>query len=198
MLRRIIFVLALLIGGLFMSLPFAVATQESATEGDLPPPDEHMQELAWFIGEWDVKSHLLMDADKDEWLDEDLHTIHTYELGGHLIFEHFFGPLGGEPFEAWSLRRYNPNTSKWEQRWVDTAPGGFAHWTGTYADNQFIGFANRFLDDEGNVKGDNAVREVFDNITENSYSWRYEETKDGGQKWKVTWTLEYTRAESGG
>lgn len=179
-----------------MSLPILASAQDSTTGGELPPPDEHMQELAWFIGEWNVKSHMLMDADKDEWLDEDLHTIHTYEMGGHLIFEHFFGPLGGEPFEAWSLRRYNPTSSKWEQRWVDTAPGGFANWEGSYADNQFIGYASRFLDETGGIKGDKAVREVFDNITENSFSWRYEDTEDGGKNWRVTWTLEYTRVGS--
>ncbi|MEZ4669835.1 MAG: DUF1579 family protein [Anaerolineae bacterium] len=194
--RKYVVAFVLLIGGLLMALPLMTFAQDEAMGGDLPAPDEHMQELSWFIGKWNVKSNMLMDADKDEWLEEDLHTVHSYEMGGHLIFEHFFGPLGGEAFEAWSLRKYNPNSGKWEQRWVDTSPGGFANWTGSYADSQFIGFANRFLDDDGNINGDRAVREVFDNITENGFSWRYEETNDGGANWKVTWTLEYTRAES--
>ncbi|MBL8134076.1 MAG: DUF1579 family protein [Anaerolineae bacterium] len=162
---------------------------------ELPPPNEHMQDLSWFIGEWDVTSRMLMDAGTGEWLEEPLHTVHTYEMGGHIIFEHFFGPLGGEPFEAWSLRKYNENSGKWEQRWVDTAPGGFANWIGSYADNQFIGYAMRFINDDGSIKDQTAYREVFDNITEDGFSWRFEQTEDGGATWTVTWTLEYVRAD---
>lgn len=164
--------------------------------GDLPEPDPHMQDLSWFIGNWDVHSRLLVDPESDTWVDEDLHTEHSYELGGHLIFEHFGGPLGGEPFEAWSLRKYNPNTGNWEQRWVDVSPGGFANWLGRWDEeaNTFTGYAMRFIDDEFNITGDMAAREVFDNITEDGFDWRYEQTSDGGETWTVTWTLEYRRA----
>lgn len=172
---------------------------ESASGVILTPPDPHMRELAWFIGEWHVQSRMLTDPANDRWLEETLHTRHTYELGGHLIFEHFFGPLNGEPFEAWSLRKYNPTSGKWEQRWVDTSPGGFANWLGSYdaASHTFTGYAQRFLDDDGQIKGDKAHREIFDHITDDSFSWRFESTEDGGQTWRVGWTLEYRRADEG-
>lgn len=126
--------------------------------------------------------------------EEDLHTEHTYEMGGHLIFEHFFGPLGGEPFEAWSLRKYDAKTGKWEQRWVDTTPGGFYHWVGAWdaETNTFTGYAARYLDQDGQIVGEQAIREVFDKITDNSFAWRLENTADGGKTWTVTWTLDYT------
>jgi hypothetical protein len=186
----------LLLAGMLVMVVVALAAAQD--EGDmmeqqLPEPPPEMQQLAWFIGEWDVKSRYLTDAENDVWLEEDLHTVHTYELNGNLIFEHFYGPFGGEPFEAWSLRKYNVNTGKWEQRWVDTQAGGFANWVGSYADDMFMGYAARFVDEDGKITGDQAVREVFDNITPDSFSWRYEQTKDGGATWEVTWTLEYTR-----
>lgn len=180
------------------ALVMTVHAQDETTNAPLPEPDAAMQELGWFIGEWDVVSRMLMDADNDEWLEEELRTVHTYELGGHLIFEHFFGPLGGAPFEAWSLRTYDVNTGIWQQRWVDTSPGHFAHWQGSFdaEANTFTGYAARFLDDRGNIEGSVAVREIFDNITDESFSWRFERTNDGGETWFVTWTLEYTRAAS--
>jgi hypothetical protein len=187
-------IFTIVMAGIFLLGGIMALAQEEMMQ-QLPAPDEHMQEMAWFIGNWNIKSRMLMDAAKDEWIDEDLHSIHTYELGGHLIFEHFFGPLGGEPFEAWSLRAYNESTGKWEQRWVDSSPGGFANWVGSYKEGEFMGFAQRFLDDEGNIKDKQAYREVFDNITEDSYAWRYEVTEDGGATWKVTWTLDYVRAD---
>ncbi len=194
--RHFKIVLVLMIGGLLSMALIAVA-QDTMTEQELPAPDEHMQDLAWFIGEWNVKSRMLMDAAKDEWLEEQLHTIHTYELGGNIIFEHFIGPLAGNPFEAWSLRKYNVNSGRWEQRWVDTDPGGFANWLGTWdADtNSFTGYAMRFIDDNFALTGDNGAREIFDNITEDGFAWRYETTSDGGATWAVTWTLDYVRAE---
>jgi hypothetical protein len=151
-----------------------------------------MQQLAWFIGEWQI--HSRVKTDEDKWLEETARAVHTYELGGHLIFEHYFGPFRGEPFEAWSLRKYNPDINKWEQRWVDTSMGGFAQWTGTFADGTYIGYANRVMNDDGTLK-DKAMREVFDNITPDRFSWRYEQTTDSGKTWTVTWTLEYTRVK---
>ncbi|MBK8026988.1 MAG: DUF1579 family protein [Chloroflexi bacterium] len=187
---------------LIIALVFAAASVSAQDDsdfagGDLPEPDPHMQDLSWFIGEWDVHSRMLMNADTGEWLEEDLRTEHTHELGGNLIFEHFGGPLGGEPFEAWSLRKYNVNSGNWEQRWVDVAPGGFANWLGRWdmETSTFTGYAMRFIDTDFNLTGQDGAREVFDNITEEGFDWRYEQTSDGGQTWNVTWTLEYRRAQ---
>ncbi|MFN8528725.1 MAG: DUF1579 family protein [Anaerolineae bacterium] len=186
---------------LVLALVFSVASlraQEDTmfTGGALPDPDPHMQDLSWFIGEWDVHSHMLLNADTDEWIDEDLHTIHTYEMGGNLIFEHFGGPLGGTPFEGWSLRKYNPTTGNWEQRWVDVSAGGFANWMGRWdaETNAFAGYAMRFIDSDFNLTGETGAREIFDNITEDGFDWRYEQTSDSGATWDVTWTLRYDRA----
>jgi hypothetical protein len=186
----------LIVAGISAALLKAQDDDTTFTGGALPEPDSHMQDLAWFIGEWEVHSRMLMNAETDEWLEEDLRAVHTYELGGNLIFEHFGGPLGGTPFEAWSLRKYNVNTGNWEQRWVDVSPGGFANWLGQWnAETQtFTGYAMRFIDDEFNLTGNDGAREIFDNITEAGFDWRYEQTSDGGENWNITWTLQYRRS----
>ncbi|HEX2623072.1 MAG TPA: DUF1579 family protein [Phototrophicaceae bacterium] len=165
------------------------------TNNPLPDADAHMQDLAWFLGNWTIQSRTLVDRERDEWLEETLCAEHTLELGGHLIFEHFFGPMNGTPFEAWSLRKYNDQTGKWEQRWVDTSPGGFANWIGMWSasDQRFIGYAARFVDDQLQLTGTDGMREIFDQIAEDRFAWRLEQTRDGGSTWKIIWTLVYTR-----
>ena len=152
-----------------------------------------MQQLDWFIGHWAVVSRSLQDD--DGWLEERLTTEHRWIMGGHVIFEHFGGPVFGQPFEAWSLRKYNTQTNQWEQRWVDTTPGGFADWTGTWdaAHRTFTGHPNRVLNADGTLKT-KAAREVFYDITAEHFLWKYERTEDGGRTWEPVWTLDYTRA----
>lgn len=171
------------------------AQNDSHPNSPLPEADEHMRDFAWFIGHWDVQSHLLVDAENDEWLQESLRTIHTYQMNGHIIFEHFFGPVGGEPLEAWSIRKYNARTGRWQQRWMDTSTPFIMNWNGTFNDaGEFVGYNEFYLNDEFELAGETGTREIFDNIAEDSFSWRYETTRDGGETWTVTWRLEYTRA----
>jgi hypothetical protein len=158
----------------------------------LPPPITEMSQLKWFIGQWVVVSRYL--NDDQEWVEETIRAEHTPILGGHVIFEHFGGPLFGKPFEAWSLRKFNPNSGQWEQRWVDVTPGGFADWTGQWSANEhtFTGHPNRVLNDDGSLK-DSAAREMFYDITDDRFAWKYERTEDGGKSWRAIWTLAYTR-----
>jgi hypothetical protein len=181
----------LLIGFVLLALTSAAHAQEDSMSNELPPPAEEMQQLSWFIGKWDVTSRFLNEG---EWIEEHLTTDHTLILGGHVIFEHFGGPVFQAPFEAWSLRKYNVNTGMWDQRWVDVSPGGFADWSGSWDEETqtYTGYANRYLNEDRSVQ-QTAIREVFSDITEDSFAWRYETTEDGGETWTVTWTLDYVR-----
>lgn len=177
-------------------LTFTASASAQDDTGALPPPDENMRMFDWFLGEWNVTSRVLIDPENDEWLEEELHTVHTSEMGGHIIFEHFFGPLGGEPFEAWSIRKYNADTGRWQQRWMDTSTAPILTWGGTFnEDGEYVGYNESYLDSEFNLAGERGAREIFYNITDDSFDWRYETTSDGGDTWTVTWTLEYVRAE---
>lgn len=158
----------------------------------LPAAPAEMKMMEWFIGRWDVISR--SKNQEGDWLEESLTTNHSLILGGHAILEHFGGPLMGKPFEAWSLRKYNPSEERWEQRWVDTTPAGFADWTGQWDEEtrQFIGNPNRVLSPDGALNAQ-AVREVFFDIEDDRFSWKYETTEDGGDTWALSWSLEYRR-----
>lgn len=161
----------------------------------MPTAEEH--QLDWFIGDWDVASRLLMDVDADEWLEETVTSTVTPMIGGHALLETFSGTYGGDAFEGMSVRTYNATLGKWEQRWTDISGGGFAEYTGEYnaETGEFIGVSNQsFVPEADGGPGENiGIREVFFNIEPDHFSWRLERTRDGGENWRVIWTLEYTR-----
>jgi hypothetical protein len=196
--KRIVKSIAVIGMILFMVYLPAAAQDGGGDNTPLPDPNENMTQMDWFIGEWDIESRMLIDPANDQWLEESLTAVHTSELNGHIILEHFIGPLGGEPFEAWSIRKYNSNTERWQQRWMDTSTPFIINWGGTYDEetNEYIGYGEFFLDENFEIAGDRAVREIFYDITEDSFLWRYETTEDGGETWAVTWTLAYTRQQN--
>ena len=163
---------------------------------ELPARHERMADLDWFLGLWSVHSRT-RDAENPElWHEETLFAEHTAELNGNLIWEHFFGPVQGQPYEAWSLRKYDASRDRWLQKWADSAPGGMIlNWSGTWdeAARTYIGYGEAHLNPDYTLKGDKGNREIFDNIRPDAFSWRLETTADGGATWTVTWTLEYTR-----
>lgn len=148
--------------------------------------------MDWFLGTWEVVSRSL--NKEGEWGEEVLRAEHTSILGGHAIFEHMDGRLMDQQFEAWSIRKFNPQETRWEQRWVDTTPGGFADWTGNWHNDNstFVGHPNRAITPDG--LADDAVREVFFDINDDRFSWKYETSENAGTDWTMKWSLEYTRA----
>lgn len=194
---RKIIVVSVVVVLVVITMAVVSAQNDTGDNAPLPEPHENMSQFDWFLGEWEVVSRILVDAETDEWLEETLRTVHTSEMNGHIIFEHFVGPLGGEPYEAWSIRKYNANSDRWQQKWMDTSTPFIANWGGTFnaEEGEYVGYNEFFLDENYEMKGDTAAREVFFDITDDSFSWRYESTRDGGETWTVGWTLEYTRIE---
>ena len=57
----------------------------------LPAPDPHMHDLAWFLGEWSIFSRTFQAEPAGTWAEETIFAVHSAELGGNMIWEHFFG-----------------------------------------------------------------------------------------------------------
>lgn len=194
--RTLFITSALLMTGLFASL-FAIATdaQDATEEAMMAEPPAESHQLDWFIGEWEVQSRLKMSDDPEEWLEETVQSTVTPIIGDFALMETYTGTFGGTPIDAVSLRTYNSNIGKWQQRWIDNTSPGFAHYTGEYADGQFIGTSDASFksEEEGGRGENNGTREVFYDIEDDRFSWRLETTTDGGETWMPVWYLEYTR-----
>ncbi|MEP7290409.1 MAG: DUF1579 family protein [Chloroflexota bacterium] len=168
-----------------------------------PTPEPYVltdanHQLDWFIGSWDVQSRLLIDSDTDQWMEETATSTVEPIIGGFALLERFDGTYGGTPIQAVSVRIYNSSISKWQQRWTDSTSPGFAPYTGQFIDGEFIAYSDSGYSPEieGGTGEDKTVgaREVFFDIEEDHFSWRWETSYDGGETWDAVWTLEYTRA----
>ena len=161
-------------------------TNQTTTKKENTPATE-MHQLDWFIGEWHVKSRI---KTEEGWAADDLESSIQPMLDGHALLEKFWGTLDGEPINAMSMRVYSPDNERWEQAWLDTSGKRIGVFYGEYKNKQFIGRSQQsVLNPEEERQG----REVFYNITEDGFDWRYEGSKDSGKTWKVVWELVYTR-----
>lgn len=175
--KSYIFLLALLVclGVLFHS------TYAQSSLDELSPE----QYFDFWLGTWDLT-----------WEDADGTTASGTNriervLDGKVIKENFVAHSGAyEGFKGKSYSVYNFRTDQWKQTWVDN--------NGDYLDfkGEFEGDKRMFM-----RKGINPQREeilqrmVFYDITQNSLTWDWEISEDGGETWQLRWRIFYKRAE---
>jgi len=76
----------------------------------------------------------------------------------------------------------------WRQAWADNQGGFFAFTASVDGDKRIFATELRAEDDQ--LKGQ---RMVFYAITKDAFTWDWEGTTDGGQRWKLLWRLQYRR-----
>lgn len=90
-----------------------------------------------------------------------------------------------------SISVYNPQTQVWKQAWADNQ-GGYFDFTGITKNGQRI-----FQTDERNLSDGRKIiqRMRFYDIEEESLTWDWESSFDGGESWALTWRIFYQRVE---
>lgn len=107
-------------------------------------------------------------------------------LDGKVLQEHFHDPSTN--FKGTSISVFNPVTKVWHQAWADNQ-GGYYNFIGeTLGDKRIFKTLPK-------TKGTKVIvqRMVFYNITEQSMTWDWESSNDGGLNWNLNWRIEYTR-----
>jgi hypothetical protein len=110
-------------------------------------------------------------------------------LGGKVLEENFKILSGkNKGFIGQSYSVYHSPSGKWKQAWVDNQGGYF----------DFDGSKNgdRVFFSTSPVERNNSIivqRMVFYDIHENSFTWDWELSKDGGESWNLQWRIFYTR-----
>ncbi len=80
------------------------------------------------------------------------------------------------------------NLNEWKQTWVDNQ-GGYLDFTGNFNNNKMI-LHRSAIDKNGNKF---MQRMIYYNITENSFDWNWEISKDNGKTWNSRWQIHYSR-----
>jgi hypothetical protein len=139
----------------------------------------------FWVGQW-----------KAEWKQADgsigtgTNTI-TKVLDDAVIEENFEITGGAQAgFKGKSLSVFNPNTRTWHQAWVDNQ-NSYLNFIGEVDGDRKI-FHTIPVEKDGKIS---TQRMVFYNIQEDSFTWDWEGTKDGGKNWTLLWRIHYTRID---
>ena len=113
----------------------------------------------------------------------------TKILDGKVIQEDFKILEGANNgFLGTSISVYNPRKQSWHQAWADNN-GGYYDFIGEVLPDKKI-FKTKPIEKDGQVI---IQRMVFYDIKEDSFTWDWEGTKDGGKTWNLLWRINYTR-----
>jgi len=137
-------------------------------------------EYDFWVGEWTVS-----------WKNKDgTNILGTNKiektLDGKVLQEYFHDPSTN--FKGTSLSVFDPKTKLWHQAWADNQ-GGYYNFIGETIENRKI-FKTPPVTTNETVY---IQRMVFYNITNNSMTWDWESTTDGGKNWTLNWRVEYAR-----
>lgn len=146
-------------------------------------PDNPEDYYNFWVGHWEVS-----------WEEANGQTgkgTNTVEktLDGKVIQEHFKileGEMKG--FKGTSISVYQPQLGRWKQAWADNN-GGYFDFEGDVEGEKII-FKTAVSQKDGKEM---ISRMVFYNIQENSLTWDWESSIDGGQTWKLNWRIFYKR-----
>jgi len=110
-------------------------------------------------------------------------------LDGKVIKENFEAHSGAyKGFTGKSYSVYNPRSGEWKQTWVDNS-SGYLNFTGEFDGNKRI-FKRKGINPQGKEL---LQRMVFNQITENSLTWDWEISENGGDSWQLRWRIFYER-----
>ncbi len=113
----------------------------------------------------------------------------TKEFSGWVIHEKFSITDGASKgFEGGSWTVYDKQKQKWFQTWVDNS--------GAYLDfeGKLDGEKRIFERSNINKKGQSVIqRMVFKDITQENFTWDWENSSDNGKTWTLNWQILYKR-----
>ena len=160
-------------------LPICLAAQAPESE---QIPEEYFD---FWVGEW----NLTWEA-PDGSVERGFNKIEKI-LDGKVLLENFKaldGRFAGYQGKSFSV--FHPRSKTWKQTWVDSN-GGYLDFVGK------IDGDRRIFHRDG--KGPNGApvkqRMVFYDITDDSLTWDWELSKDGGKTWELQWRIHYERVK---
>jgi hypothetical protein len=137
--------------------------------------------MDFWVGTWDAR----WEAGPGTPAGAGTNTI-TREYGNCVIQEQFDGGPATGNLIGHSVSVYHASARMWRQTWVDNQGGYFAL-TGGQEGDRFV-LTNTQLSEQAPLQ-----RMVFEDIAQNSFTWRWQRSTDNGATWSDQWVIYYTR-----
>lgn len=136
-------------------------------------------QLDFWVGEWDLT--YAQDG-------KPAHSRNrvTKILAGCAVLEEFDG-APGTPLAGRSVSMYDARAARWKQVWVDNS-GAWLDFEGGLEDGRMVFSREARKDGKRFLQ-----RMVFDDVTREGLTWRWQRSDDGGARWKTLWEIAYRR-----
>ena len=157
----------------------AAACGAHAQSASQPCESPAAHQLDFWVGEWDLTY-----ASEGQ----TAHSRNTISkiLGGCAILEEFEG-APGIALAGRSVSMFDSRAGRWKQVWVDNT-GAWLDFEGALEDGRMV--FSRQAERDGKRF---AQRMVFDDVTRESLTWRWQRSDDGARTWKTLWEIAYRR-----
>ena len=166
------------------ALALAIASPSAAAPATAHAPPScngpEFHQMDFWVGNW-----------KAAWQGGSGTNSVTREFGGCVIHEHFRAAAGtnsAPPLVGESFSMYHAINKMWRQTWVDNQDGYFDLTSGPQKDGTFVLQVIRV------GREPHMMRMVYQDITKNSFTWRWQQSDDG-DTWTDAWVIHYTRAK---
>ncbi|RDY59315.1 hypothetical protein [Flagellimonas nanhaiensis] len=168
------------------SLVLALAISTSCSLFSQSTEQDSSALLDFWVGNWE--------ASWDEGEGKKGYGVNHIEkvLDGTVIQENFEILKGqSKGFKGTSISVFQTGTKEWKQSWADNQ-GGFYCFTGDLKGDKKT-FQTATIETKDGKKI--TQRMVFYQITQDSMTWDWELSNDGGESWTLNWRINYKRKE---
>ena len=159
----------------------ALAPAQAQQQAQTPPcSTPEFRQMDFWLGTWDA--HYTADTSQAP----GGRNVITREYGNCVVQEQFDGGPQAQGLIGHSVSTYHVPSQQWRQTWVDNQGGYFALVGGPVGDD-FILTNTRATENAPHQ------RMVFEDITPNSFTWRWQSSADAGATWTDSWVIHYVR-----
>ena len=166
-----------LVPGVFLLAAVSAANAQSPPSGCA---SAESRQLDFWVGEWNL-------AYTQDGKAATSHNRITKILDGCAILEEFDG-APDNPLVGRSLSMYDARAKRWKQVWVDNS-GAWLDFTGAVENGRMVFSREAERDGKRYLQ-----RMVFDDVTRDALTWRWQRSDDAGRTWKTLWEIAYRRA----
>ncbi|MGZ8362329.1 MAG: hypothetical protein ACXW3D_00585 [Caulobacteraceae bacterium] len=160
----------------------------SATLAQTPPPAPpscsapEYRQLDFWVGDWDASFDL--GAGKTG---HAVNHITRDEYGACVIAEHFYQP--DIDYRGHSVSMFDRQSKQWRQTWVDNQGSYIALAGGPVTGQKHIFELNTIR----NADTAKFTRMIWEDVTPDSFTWRWQQRKAETDPWADSWVIHYTR-----
>ncbi|MEE2525791.1 hypothetical protein V0U79_05385 [Hyphobacterium sp. HN65] len=184
--NRFLKVLAVLAAG--SSLSAGASAQSNTAPQSSPCSGEEFRQLDFWVGDWHAEWD---NGDGTTGFGENLITRDEY--GDCVIYERFSTEnFAGAPFRGMSVSTYHAPVGAWRQSWVDDSGGYFALVGGPGGENDDYDF---MVENTRIVDSAPYRRMIWQDVTPDSFTWRWQGRASEDEAWADLWVILYTRAD---